>query len=117
MSVLSKIIESVNVTVHLAEIREVLQPVSFAKVVLPDNYLIQLNKGYFVNDDEKSPMKEGAFFFRPSGFEITTRHHKASQYHVVGPEMFKSEGERLKFFRTVSPFEDISAKKEIFTII
>jgi len=117
MSVLSKIIESVNVTVHTAEIREVLQPLSFSKVILPVNYLTQLNKGYFVNDEDTTPMKEGSFFFRPAGFEITTKHQKASDYYMVGPEPFKSEEERIKFFKTLNPFEDISAKKEIFSFV
>ena len=117
MSVLSKIIESVNVTVHTAEVREVLQPISFSKVVLQDNYLVQLNKGFLLNDEEKVPMKEGSFFFRPAGFEITTRHHKSPQYHIVGPELFKTEEERWKFFKTLSPFEDVSAKKEIFSFV
>jgi AraC-like DNA-binding protein len=117
MSVLSKIIESVSVTVNSAEVREVLHPVSFSKVVLPDNYLVQLNKGYLLNEEEKTPMKEGSFFFRPAGFEITTKHQKAPEYHIIGPELFKSEDERFKFFRTLNPFEDISSKKEIFTFV
>jgi len=117
MSFLSKIIDSVNVAVHAAEIREVLQPISFSKIVLPANYLVQLNKGYFINDKDAAPMSEGSFFFRPAGFEITTKHQKASEYHNVGQELFKSEDERLKFLRTISPFEDISAKKEIFSFV
>lgn len=117
MSFLSKIIESVNVTVHTAEIREVLQPVCFSKVILPVNYLVQQNKGYFSNDDNPLPMKEGSFFFRPAGFEISTKHQKASEYFVVGPDLFKSEDERTKYFRTLNPFEEVSAKKEIFTVV
>src|SRR5829696_1969690 len=117
MSFLSKIIESVNVTVQAAEVREVLQPVSFSKMVLPVNYLVQFNKGYFVNDEIGTPMKEGTFFFRPAGFEINTKHLKASEYYIVGPEPFQSDEERMKFFRTLSPFEDISAKKEIFSFV
>lgn len=117
MSVLSKIIESVSVTVHMAEVREVLQPVSFSKVILEDNYIVQLNKGYLLNEEEKAPMKEGSFYFRPAGFEISTKHQKSTQYNVVGPELFKTEEEKLKFFMTLSPFDDISAKKEIFTFV
>src|SRR5262245_11355940 len=116
MSFLSKIIDSVSVSVHMAEVREVLQPICFSKVVLPINYLVQLNRGYFVND-ENPPMKEGSFFFRPAGFEITTRHHKATDYFTVGPDLFKSEDERVKYFRTLNPFEDVSLKKEIFSVI
>ena len=117
MSVLSKIIESVNVTVHAAEVREVLQPISFSKVVLQENYLVQLNKGHMFNDEDKTSMKEGSFFFRPAGFEIMTRHQKALEYHMIGPELFQSEDERTKFFKTLSPFDDTSSKKEIFTFI
>lgn len=117
MTLLSKIIESVNVTVDNAEIREALQPVSFSKIVLPLNYLTQLHRGYFANDDNPVPMKEGSFFFRPSGFEINTRHMKASDYYTVGQDLFKTEEERAKYFRTLNPFEDISAKKELYSFI
>src|SRR4051812_9027339 len=103
MSLLSKIIESVNVAVDTAEIREVLQPVSFSKVMLPYNYFVQLNKGYFTNDESPVSMKEGSFFFRPAGFEVNTRHQKAANYHVVGQDLFKSEDDRVKYFKTLSP--------------
>ena len=117
MNVLSKIIESVNVTVFTAEVREVLQPVNFSKVILQENYLVQLNRGYLLNEEEKAPMKEGSFFFRPAGFEISTKHQKALQYHVVGPDLFQSEDEKSKFFKTLNPFEDLSGKKELFTFV
>src|SRR5438874_1929552 len=104
MSFLSKIIDSVNVNVDSAEIREVLQPVSFSNLILPLNYLVQHNKGFFINDEAATPMKEGSFFFRPAGFGMTTKHQKAEEYHSIGPEPFKSEDERLKYFKTLSPF-------------
>jgi AraC-like DNA-binding protein len=117
MSFLSKIIDSVNVSVEAAEVREVLQPISFSNMVLPLNYLVQHNKGYFVNDEVGTPMKEGSFFFRPAGFGMTTKHQKATEYFSIGPEPFKSEDERLKYFKTLSPFEDISGKKDIFSFV
>lgn len=117
MNVLSKIIDSVSITVHTAEMRQVLKPLHVSGIVLPLNYLTQLNKGIIYNDSDLSPMKEGSFIFRPAGSEIFAKFMKAEKYHVLGQSLFESEDERQEYLKTLNPLEEKSYGKEIFSFV
>ncbi|HLG34974.1 MAG TPA: AraC family transcriptional regulator [Bacteroidia bacterium] len=117
MSVLSKIIDSLTISVHTAEMREVLKPLHISGIVMPLNYLTQLNKGTLYNDSNPVPMKEGSFIFQPAGSVITTKFMKAEQYRVISQMLFESEEERQEYMRTLNPMEKIPYGKEIFSFV
>jgi AraC-like DNA-binding protein len=117
MSVLSKIIDSVSITVQTAEVREVLKPIYFKDITLPVNYFTQLNKGVMYNDSIPTPMKEGSFIFRPSGTLINTKFMNAKEYRVIGQSLFETEEERKKYMGTLNPLEDVSGNKEVFSFV
>lgn len=117
MSILSKIIDSVTIRVGSAEMHEVVAPVHLSDIILPLNYLAQLNKGYWIHDDNLTPLKEGSFIFRPAGFAINSKHKKAAEYHVVHKEFFSSDDELTKYFKSVNPLADTSGIKELFSFV
>ena len=117
MSILSKIIDSLTINIHTAEMREVLKPLHISQITMPFNYLTQLNKGTIYNDGNPVPMKEGTFIFRPAGTLIDMKFTKAEEFYVVGQTLFASESEREEYMRILNPLEDISGSKNIFSFI
>ena len=115
MSIFSKVLGSLNVVFHRAEVREVIRPIEFDGLIFPINHITQLHKGHMFNDGNTLPMKEGAFYFRPAGAEIFSRHSVAKEYKKFGREGLPSQEEREKYFKTISAFTDISDKKEVFS--
>jgi len=104
MSVFSKVLDSLNVVFHKAEMREVIHPVEFSGLVFPINYITQLHKGHMYNDGNTVPMKEGTFYFRPVGREINSLHGNSKEYTRFGREGFHSQEERENHLKSVRIF-------------
>ncbi|MBK5284146.1 MAG: helix-turn-helix transcriptional regulator [Bacteroidia bacterium] len=117
MSIFSKVLDSLNVVFHKAEMREVIRPVEFNGLIFPINHITQLHKGHMYNDGSTVSMKEGTFYFRPAGREINSLHGTSKEYARFGRDGFPSQEAREKHLKRISCFSDVSDKKEIFSFV
>ena len=117
MSILSKIIDSVKIEIKAAEEREVIKPFGLNNIVLPINYLVQINKGYAFDLDNQRVIKEGEFTFRPTGSIINVKYGKSSSHKMFGPELFSSDEERLQYMKRLNPSENHSKKEMVFSFV
>src|SRR5438045_2016026 len=117
MNIFSNILDTLQVAYGKAEVNEVTRAFEFDGEVAQKNILIQLNKGKLFVGKDSLPLKEGEFYFVPAGAPVYVRFGKANKYVSIDVEHYHEAEEKFSCTRTLSSFEDISDKGNVFSIL
>lgn len=113
----NRIIESLQVRYFSGSIREVIKPVSLVKSYEQKNILVQSNNGNFYAGKEDTFIKNGAFYFIPSGQPVYFKHGKSKNYKTFSKAGFPSKEIREEFIIPIGTQTEMYMEKDVFSIL
>jgi AraC-like DNA-binding protein len=117
MQQFSRVINNVQFRYAVAEMREAIHPMQTVNTYIPNNFLLQVNRGDYWEGEQWEKMPEGSFYFVPQGHHMFFRMMPAQQYDEFGWDGYGSESTREKYSRRIHPGGPFTGKSHYHTIV
>jgi AraC-like DNA-binding protein len=117
MSLLGKLIESIQVQIINASFYEVVNPFLFDGRIEDKNVLILLNKGHMHAEPADFPIKPETFYFIPRGQHAHLELGKPQRKFIIPESEFINEQNKNKYLKNINGLSSILDKEEVITVI